>query len=436
MNLKDMSKTIRSFFIDIADKTAKATKFVQRKSKLSGSVFLQMLVFGFLNNPKASLNDLSEFSGDHYDLGITPQGIDGRINTYALSFVRKMFDTAMNIFRHTVPIPIPLIEQFAAVNITDSTGITLPETLSDEFPGSGGSASDSALKLQLIFDFSNGCFKTVTITDGITPDQRYKEHIDKAEPNSLNLFDLGYFTIAHLRNIADKKAYFLCRLLQGTGLCQSDGTKVALSMLLRSEIRDSFESELYVGKIMPKCRVCCFRVPDEIAKLRRRNAKKKAAKKGRTPSKESLELMNWSVFITNVPNSMLSSEHIPLFYSVRWQVELIFKLWKSHMAIHMIPGFRKERILTELYAKLIGLVLFQFVTTPLRNENIEMSPTKAFKRFVNKIKVLANSLRSVRQLSTQIDRIHSAILKFGKREKRKKHLATCHKLLTEEEHYS
>lgn len=146
--------------------------------------------------------------------------------------------------------------------------------------------------------------------------------------------------------------------------------------------------------------------------------------------------MNWSVFITNVPNPMLLSEHIPLFYSVRWQVELISELWKSHMAIHMIPGFRKERILTESDAKLIGLVLFRFVTTPLRNKNIEMSPTKAFKRFVNKIKVLANSLRSMRQLSTQIDRIHSAILKFGKREKRKKHLPTCHKLLTEEELYS
>jgi len=213
MNLKDMSETIQSFFIDTADKTAEAGKFVQWKSKLSGSLFLQMPVSGFLHNPKSSLNDLSEFSEDCFNLGITPQGIDGRISDYALSFVKTMFNTAMNIFRHTVSIPIPLIEQFSAVNITNSTGITLPETLSDEFPGSGGSASESALKLQLIFDFLNGCFKTVTLTDGITPDQRYKEHIDKAESDSLNLFDSGCFAIVHLKNLADRGAYFLCRLL-------------------------------------------------------------------------------------------------------------------------------------------------------------------------------------------------------------------------------
>jgi len=431
MNLKDMSKTIQSFFIDRADKTAEAVKFVQRKSKLTGSLFLQILVSGFLHNPKSSLNDLSGFSEDRFDLNITPQGIDERINDYALSFVKTVFNTAMNIFRHTGSIPLPLIEQFSAVNITDSTGVTLPETLSDEFPGSGGSASESALKLQLISDFLSGCFKTVTLTDGITPDQRYKEHIDKAEPNSLNLFDLGYFAIEHLKDFAGKGAYFLCRLLQGTGLYMNDGTKVNLLNLLKSEIRDCFEPELCLGKIMLKCRVCCFRVPEETANLRRRNAVKQAAEKGRTPGHESLELMRWSIFITNVPISMLLLEHTALLYSVRWQIELIFKQWKSRMAIHIISGFRKERILTELYAELTGLLLFQFAAMPLRSKNINLSPAKAFKRFIKRIEPSADALRSLKQLSKQIDLICSAILKFGKREKRKSRLSTCHKLLME-----
>lgn len=436
MNPKDMSKTIRSFFIDIADRTAKATMFVRRKSKLSGSFFLQILVLGFLHNPKSSLNDLSEFSEDHFDLGITPQGIDGRINDYALSFVKKMFDIAMNIFHHTVPVPIPLIKQFSAVNITDSTGITLPETLSDEFPGSGGSASESALKLQLVFDFLSGCSEAISLTNGITPDQRYQEHIDKAEPGSLNLFDLGYFTISHLRDFADKGAYFLCRLLPGTGLFTNDGTKIELTELLRTEIRNCFELELCLGKIIPGCRVCFSEVPDKTAKIRRQNARKKAAKKGRVPKKKTLELMEWSVFITNVPDSMLRTEHIALLYSVRWQIELISELWKSHMAIHMISGFRKERILTELYAKLIGLLLFRFVTTPLSNKNINLSPTKAFKRFAGRASLLADTLCSLKRLSEQMERICSAIPEFGKREKRKQRLPTCHKLLTEEDHYS
>ncbi len=335
--------------------------------------------------------------------------------------MKTMFNTAMNIFRHSCQIPLSLMEQFSAVNITDSTGLSLPEALSDDFPGSGGSASKSALKLQLVVDFLTGCFKTITLTDGITPDQRYREHIQIAEQNSLNLFDLGYFTVESLKAFAEKGAYFLCRLLHGTGIYTSDGTKVNLLQLLRTETQDRFELEIHHGaKILFKCRLCCFRTPEKVANIRRRNAIKQATKKGRTPCKESLELMGWTIFVTNVPSTMLLLEHIALLYSVRWQIELIFKLWKSHMAIHIIAGFRKERILTELYAKLIGLVLFQYVAMPLRSQNIDLSPTKIFKRFIRRIELLTDALKSLKHLIIEIERICSAMLKYGKREKRKK----------------
>jgi hypothetical protein len=431
MNLKNMSETIRIFFSDIAGNTAKTAKFVQRKSKLTGSLFLQLLVFGFIQNPKSSLNDLSELAGDRLGIGISPQGIDERINENAVSFVKKMFNTAMNIFRHTTRIPLSLLEQFSAVNITDSTGISLPAGLSDEFPGSGGSASESALKLQSVFDFLTGCFKTAALTDGITPDQKYREHTEIAEPGSLNLFDLGYFSIGCLRDFVKNRAYFLCRLLPGTGLYAADGKKINLSELLKSEPRNYFELRLFFGKLTAECRVCFFRVPEETADLRRRRACRQARKKGRKPSDESLRLMNWSFFVTNVPPAMLSLRHIPLLYSVRWQIELIFKLWKSHMSVHKISGFRKERILTELYSKLIGLVLFQYIAAPMRNTTIDLSLTKAFKIFSKKTAPLLNAIDSLNRLSEEIERMGSAMLKFGKQNKRNKNLSTCRKLLTE-----
>jgi len=436
MNIKNMSKTIQSFFTEIADKSAKIEKFVQRKSKLSGSIFLQMFVLGLLRNPKASLNDLSEFSEEHFGINITSQGIDERINKHALSFVKVMFNKAICLFQHLNSIPLPILSQFSAINITDSTVITLPETLADEFPGSGGSASKSALKLQLIFDFLSGCFKTITITDGISPDQRYKQHIDKAEPNSLNIFDLGYFAVEQLKNFIDKGAYFLCRLLQGTKIYMLDGTNINLLNLLKSEIRNSFELECCLGKIRLKCRMCCFRVPEATANLRRRKTIKQMAKKGRIPTKEYLELQNWSIFVTNIPVTILSIKHIGLFYSVRWQIELIFKLWKSHMLIHVISGFRKERILIELYSKLIGLILFQFIMVPLRNQYIDLSPEKAFKKFVKKIEPFLDAIHVLKQLSKQLERIYLAILKFGRREKRKNRFSTSYNLLLELNYYA
>ena len=146
--------------------------------------------------------------------------------------------------------------------------------------------------------------------------------------------------------------------------------------------------------------------------------------------------MGWTIFVTNVPASMLSLEHVALLYAVRWQVELIFKLWKSHMKLHLISGIRKERILVELYAKLIGLVLFQFLTMPLRAKDIDLSPTKAFKRFVKQSGAFAEALHSLQRVQRVIGRLHTRILKFAKREKRKKRLTTCQQLLLGGDYYA
>ncbi len=437
MKIKQMSQSVKTFFHNNADQTAKATKFVQRKSKMTGSRFLKTFVFGFLENATSSLTDLAEFCEDHFHVEISAQGIDERIHPLTLTFMKTMFGLALVMFRHTIRIPLALLTQFSAVNITDSTGVSLPESLADEFPGSGGDASASAMKLQLVVDFLTGCFKTITLTDGITPDQKATQHLELAEPGSLNLFDLGYFVLEHLKALADKGAYFVCRFLLSTNLYYEDGRQVALLALLRSETRQAFELSLLLGKnLLLPCRVCFFRTPDEVANRRRQNAKKAAAKKGRMPSKVSLELMNWTILITNVPASMLSLEHIALLYALRWQIELIFKLWKSHANIHLISGFRKERILVELYAKLIGLVLFQFLVMPLRAKDIDLSPTKAFKRLVKKSGKLAEALRSLHRLNKVISQIQASILKFAKREKRKTRLTTCQQLLLEVNYYA
>ena len=430
MNIENMLHAVNEYFGKSAEQAAKDTNFVRRESKINGTFFLKTLVFGFLNNTLSSLNDLTEFCKKQFGVKISAQGLDERINEFSLKFMEKMFKLALEKFFHKVKLPIEILQQFTSVNITDSTAVSLPEKLAGEFPGCGGSASKAALKIQLVLDFLTGSFQKVTLTDGITPDQKYKEHIDVVKPNSLNMFDLGYFTLNHLKAIMDKQAYFLCRLLLQTDLYDEAGNKVNLLSLLRAESRNSFELCLFIGKkMLLPIRVLFFKVPQEITEIRRRNAKKEASKKGRMPSKISLELMGWTILITNAPIALLSIEHAGLFYSVRWQIELIFKLWKSHMKLDCISGYRKERILVQLYAKLIGLVLFQFVSMPVWQKDINISPVKSFKRFKEHIKEFVGTIDLLEALKEVVEEIHSAMMEFAKREKRKKRLTTSQQLV-------
>jgi len=53
--------------------------------------------------------------------------------------------------------------------------------------------------------------------------------------------------------------------------------------------------------------------------------------KGRSPSKAVLELMGWTIFITNLREEV-SFEVLLEIYGLRWRIEVIFKAWKSNMS--------------------------------------------------------------------------------------------------------
>ncbi len=437
MKISVMSDRLQAFFIGQADCMAWATFFVRRTSKLTGSVFLQGLVFGWLEHPTASLNDLAAFLHAHAGVQVTPQGLDERIHRYTVDFMKKMFQVAVLLFCHAVHLPVPLLTQFTGVNITDSTGIALPACLAKRWPGSGGNASPAGLKVQLVFEFLSGTFSKVWLTNGITPDQATTGHLRVVRRGSLNLFDLGYFVVAHLKAIAEKGAYFLCRFLLSTSVYDTDGHKLDLVAWLRTEKRDRFEIPVQIGSTLRRpCRLCCFRAPEEVVNRRRRQAKAQAKKKGRTPSKRTLALLGWTLLVTNAPVSMVTLEQVALLYALRWQVELVFKLWKSQMRLDHIAGVRKERVQVELYAKLIGLVLFRFLAMPLRAKDIDLSPTKAFKRVTEYSGRLLEGIHSIVQVRTLLEQMQEAILLFARREKRKTRVTTVQQLILGGDYYA
>jgi len=55
-----LTQALQEVFTTTADALARRTGFVQRTSKLTGALFAQTLVFGWLFNPQASLDGLAQ----------------------------------------------------------------------------------------------------------------------------------------------------------------------------------------------------------------------------------------------------------------------------------------------------------------------------------------------------------------------------------------
>ena len=81
-----------------------------------------------------------------------------------------------------------------------------------------------------------------------------------------------------------------------------------------------------------------IRLSPEIVEEKRRQLCDNPRRKGRTVSAISLAWLKGSIFITTVPLEWLSLEQVALIYRLRWQIELLFKLWKSECQMDRIAG--------------------------------------------------------------------------------------------------
>ena len=424
LQVAELAPQLQVFFTQTAQAIARQTKFVQRESKMTGPVFLQSVVLGFEEHPQAGLNDLIEIS-DELGVVITKQGLQDRI-LEAVPFLRQMFEQGLRLFRHELPLEVAVLQQFSGLFITDSTVIALPDSLCAEFPGCGGSGSEAALKIQLTFELLSGAMDIVDFQSGRSADQGYEGHVRQIRPGALYLSDLGYFVLQHFQQIDQHRAYFLSRLdLKTVLLDPASGERIDLLTWLRTQREPTLETQWLVGaEEKVACRVVVTQLPPAVAERRRQKAREAARRKGRTLSPRHLELLSWNIYITNVPATMLTRPQVFLMYAVRWQIELIFKVWKSQCALDRVAGHRRERGLTELYAKLIGVLVTQFLITPFRTLDPELSPVKV-QRLVRRYALrLAHSLGSLEQLVIVLNKLIARCLKTALKDQHRKRLST------------
>ena len=84
---------------------------------------------------------------------------------------------------------------------------------------------------------------------------------------------------------------------------------------------------------------------------------------------EAWALAAWTVYVTNVPVALLSLDEALVLARCRWQIELLFKLWKQEGRIDESRSEQPWRVLCEVYAKLLGMVFNQASTLNLDYES-------------------------------------------------------------------
>jgi hypothetical protein len=356
-----LADTLQTLFTTTARQLATDSGFVRRQRKLTGPSFAQGLVFAWLDNPQATLDDLAvAVAPDGQTL--TPQSRDERFTPRAADFLRRLLLEAVGHVVAAQPTALPLLRRFSGVYLLDSTGIALPPVLAELWPGCGGrgdpTVGRAALKVQVCYEVNRGALEGLSLHPGRAADNTAALAQQPLPAGSLRLADLGYFDLDRLQIYDQQHVYFVSRLQARTTVYDADGRKWPLGTLLTTRACDRLDEWVTVGtKQRLRCRLLAVRCPAAVATQRRRRLTVQAAKHGRRVSAECLTLCDWTVFICNAPPCLLTLPEAWVLYRVRWQLELLFKLWKSQGGIDESRSGQAYRVLCEVYAKLLAMVV-------------------------------------------------------------------------------
>lgn len=422
------AEQLQEFLEYIACELGRISGFVQRQSKMTAACFVKTLILGWLHHPQASLQELAQVSAE-LGVPISAVGLHSRLNAAAVRLLEQLVKRSLVQLRERLAFPVGILEQFTQVNIVDSSVFQLPACLQDYFQGTKVQGGAATLKVQLSFDYLSGQCNAIELQAGRTPDQQCTFPSQWAHPGTLTLLDLGYFDQTVLQDIDAAEAFFVSRLHPQVGLYAQPDAAQALDLraVLLAQAQTRGELTLYLGaQTRLKIRLVFAALPADKVEERHRQAKAAARRRGKTCSQRQLDLLAWGLWITNVPLDRLSGEQVTLLYRVRWQVELVFKLWKSQAKMDQIGARRVERVLCQFYARLLGVIIFQWLVSPYRfSGQSELSIPAAFRilqRYA--IRLLAAIRNGWDEVAQMLYRIVQDFQRFATKNKRRKSFST------------
>jgi Transposase DDE domain len=417
-----VAEAVERLFGEEARDQAKASGAIKRVRKFTGALLARCFVFGFLIKPDASDEELAETAG-LLGVHVTPQAVAQRFNDRHAQFLEELFRKAIRSIIGSDKALAPLLEKFTSVVLMDSTTISLPPELRDRFPGCGGThgGGKSAAKFQVRWDLRSGGLETIAIEAGRNCDYKTPVQHKPLPPGSLRITDLGYFDLSVFEKMSQAGIYWLSRLQFGTSVFTADGTPLSLLSWLDKQSGPVVDIPILLGseRRLP-CRLVAWRVPQEVANRRRQKLiAESRAKDGRTPTAERLAWCDWTILVTNVPPEMLTAKELAVLYRARWQIELLFKRWKSQGLVAELTGSTVPRQMVRLWARLLAVLIEHWLLVSSVWGDARYSLAKVCQAIRRHALLLAAALSDPVQLEAAIRNFCLAIRTTAKLNKRK-----------------
>jgi hypothetical protein len=389
------------------NRLGKSTGFARRRAQ---KITAYHFVLGFIACCHKQVNTFGNWAAQIELLSgqrVSLQAIFGRLyNGGAAAFAEKLLQQAI-IGQSRAGAPGKLFGGFKKVLLQDSTTLRLPDVLAAVFKGNTtGGQQKSQVRIQTTINVKTMRFVEFVLSGFAQNDQsasgQVLPHIGRGD---LVIRDLGYFAMEVLKGITGAEAHFLSRLKYGVCLYSPAGKPVRLSTLLNR--RGIVDMRVCIGKQRLPVRLVMLPLPRAQAAERVRKARHDRDKR-LNHSPEYYRWLAYSVFVTTVGGETWGAAQVGEAYKVRWQIEIVFKSWKSGgnmQAILHENVANEERVRTSICLFLLFIcLLIDKVYMPLR-QKIERQREK----YISLLKFMAFMFKNFTELiclsSSQLTKI-------------------------------
>jgi hypothetical protein len=344
----------------VITKIGKRSGFIQRKSK---KISAYHFVVGFIIS---CCNGNSTFSEWALQIGllsgksVSKQGVFDRLHASAVLFAKQLLEEVL-LQQSGKDFVSTLFEGFGKVLLQDSTTLGLPQVLSKLFPGNHSRGEQKAVaRIQSIFDIKAMQFINFSLGAFTQNDQSASGSIlSLVKKGDLVIRDLGYFSLAVFEKLITAEVHFLSRLRYGVTITDSQGKPVLLKDLLKQ--KQGVDRWVYIGS-EKKVWVRLVMVPVPATRAAEKIRKAKQDRDARlNHSRQYYQWLTFNVYITTVDKNVWTARQVYKAYRVRWQIEIIFKSWKTGFNLQHIlhEGCTNEhRVRVSIFLLLLFMCLF------------------------------------------------------------------------------
>lgn len=239
------------------------------------------------------------------------------------------------------------LSEFKRIVIQDGTSFAIHEALCQVFPGRFHTVKPAAVALHCTMDL----LREAPIAIVLTPDTD-AEHDYRPEPESLQgdlfLADRGYLDLTYLRDVDRHGGFFVVRAKAGLNPRVIDAHRADGKRVKSCQDRDVQAIISTLPKKQRSNLIVEWRIDGQPFRLRM--------------------IVSWNkkttafvYLLTNLPEERYNIEQVCLIYKLRWQVELLFKEWKSSANLHAFGTTDEYIAETLIWASLAAAAAKRFL---------------------------------------------------------------------------